>query len=146
VLAPADEVEVRGALEAALKSDNPAYIRIGKKGEPVVHKNPRQEFAIGKGIVLREARKFASFRAGTILPVALAAAELLAQKGHSTRVVSFHTSNRWTGNFWRKCLAGFALSEPWRNSVLEGWAAAWRNGPRNFRQARQRLVRFWDGG
>ncbi len=40
VLAPADEVEVRGALEAALKSDNPAYIRIGKKGEPVVHKTP----------------------------------------------------------------------------------------------------------
>src|SRR5438552_5228383 len=31
VVAPADEVEVRGALEAALASKDPCYIRIGKK-------------------------------------------------------------------------------------------------------------------
>ena len=38
VIAPADAMEVRGALKAALQSPNPVYIRIGKKGEPVVHK------------------------------------------------------------------------------------------------------------
>jgi len=31
VVAPADEMEVRGSLEAALKSEGPTYIRIGKK-------------------------------------------------------------------------------------------------------------------
>src|SRR5580698_4353811 len=56
VLAPADEMEVRGALEAALKSDHPSYIRIGKKGEPVIHKI-QPEFTIGKGITVREGAK-----------------------------------------------------------------------------------------
>ncbi len=90
VVAPADEMEVRGALEAALKSKNPSYIRIGKKGEPVVHKT-QPEFNIGKGIVIREGTEVCLLSAGTVLPVALGAAELLAQKGHSTQVVSFHT-------------------------------------------------------
>src|SRR5260221_13265340 len=90
VLAPADEAEVRGALEAALKSDNPAYIRIGKKGEPVVHKTP-PEFAIGKGIVLREGKEVCLLSAGTILPMGLAAAALLGHKGHSAGGGSFYS-------------------------------------------------------
>lgn len=90
VLAPADEMEVRGALEAALKSAHPAYIRIGKKGEPVVHKT-QPEFTIGKGIIVREGTEVCLLSAGTVLPVALGAAEMLAQKGHPTQVVSFHT-------------------------------------------------------
>ncbi|MGC7991061.1 transketolase family protein, partial [Salmonella enterica] len=36
VLAPADEVELRQCLRAALKLDGPVYIRIGKKGEQIV--------------------------------------------------------------------------------------------------------------
>ena len=34
---PADAHEVRGALRAALAHDGPVYIRMGKKGEPLVH-------------------------------------------------------------------------------------------------------------
>ena len=35
ILAPADEVELRKCLNAALKLDSPVYIRIGKKGEEI---------------------------------------------------------------------------------------------------------------
>jgi transketolase len=90
VVAPADEMEVRGSLEAALKSAGPTYIRIGKKGEPVVHKTP-PEFAIGQGIVIREGTEICLLSTGTVLTVALGAAELLEKQGHSVRVVSFHT-------------------------------------------------------
>jgi transketolase len=90
VVAPADEVEVRGSLEAALASDDPCYIRIGKKGEPVVHKTT-PEFVIGKGITLQDGNDACLLSAGTVLPEAMAAAALLAAKGISTRVVSFHT-------------------------------------------------------
>jgi transketolase len=90
VVAPADEMEVRGSLEAALKSEGPTYIRIGKKGEPVVHKTP-PEFVIGKGIVVREGTEICLLSTGTVLPEALGAAELLEKQGHSVRVVSFHT-------------------------------------------------------
>lgn len=90
VVAPADEVEVRGSLEAALASKDPCYIRIGKKGEPVVHKN-KPEFVIGKGITLQDGKDACLLSAGTVLPVAMEAAALLATKGITTRVVSFHT-------------------------------------------------------
>jgi len=38
VLCPGDPLEVRLALRAAVKHDGPVYIRIGKKGEPAIHK------------------------------------------------------------------------------------------------------------
>src|SRR3954466_2919798 len=46
VVAPADQVEVRAALKAALEYPGPVYMRIGKKGEPVVHQ-AIPEFKIG---------------------------------------------------------------------------------------------------
>ena len=38
VLAPADEVELRQCMRAALRQDGPVYIRIGKKGEKIIPK------------------------------------------------------------------------------------------------------------
>jgi transketolase len=90
VVAPGDEVEVRCALKAALRSPNPVYIRIGKKGEPVVHKS-EPDFQIGKAITLREGREVCLLSAGNMLPTALEAAELLARAEVSARIVSFHT-------------------------------------------------------
>ncbi len=90
VIAPADEAEVRGALKAAMQSPDPAYIRIGKKGEPKVHKSD-PEFSIGKSIVIREGTDVCLLSAGTVLPEAVAAAELLGRAGISAQVVSFHT-------------------------------------------------------
>jgi transketolase len=90
VLAPADAQEVNGALVAALNFSNPVYIRIGKKGEPVIHKEP-PTFEIGKAIVLREGSVVSLLSAGTMLGVALEAAALLESEGVSTRVASFHT-------------------------------------------------------
>src|SRR6266850_1904913 len=37
VICPGDAFEVRAALRAAMQQDRPVYIRMGKKGEPVVH-------------------------------------------------------------------------------------------------------------
>ena len=90
VLAPADEMEVRGALKAALKYPNPVYIRIGKKGEPIVHQT-EPAFVIGKAIPVRDGTEACLLSAGTMLPIALAAAEKLAGQGISTKVVSFHS-------------------------------------------------------
>src|SRR5207248_4239604 len=52
VLAPADAMEVKALLKAALKQSDPVYIRIGKKGEPNVH-TQEPDAAIGKAIVMR---------------------------------------------------------------------------------------------
>jgi transketolase len=91
VFAPCDEVELRLGLRAALRQDGPLYMRIGKKGEPVVHKAPPTAFALGKAITLRPGRDACLIAAGTVMPEVLAAADALEKAGISTRVESFHT-------------------------------------------------------
>lgn len=90
VICPADPVEVKLALRAALAQNEPVYIRIGKKGEPIVHKGP-VDFVIGKGIVLRPGKDVCLLSTGNTIAVALKAAEMLAAKGVSAQVVSLHT-------------------------------------------------------
>src|SRR5579872_3250811 len=90
VLAPADEMEVRAALKAVVNYPHPVYIRIGKKGEPVVHKS-EPEFVIGKGITIRDGTDVCLLSAGTMLPVVMEAAKELEAAGVSAKVVSFHT-------------------------------------------------------
>jgi len=90
VIAPADAMEVRGALKAALNQPNPVYIRIGKKGEPVIHKT-EPDFQIGQAIVIREGGDVCLLSAGNMLPAALETADRLAQENLSAKVVSFHT-------------------------------------------------------
>ncbi|HWB58592.1 MAG TPA: transketolase C-terminal domain-containing protein [Chthoniobacteraceae bacterium] len=90
VVAPADSNEVRAGLRAALRQKGPVYMRIGKKGEPNVHSGI-PEFTIGRAIDVRPGTDACILSAGTMLPVAVEAAELLDSRGCSTRVVSFHT-------------------------------------------------------
>lgn len=91
VVCPGDPVEVRLALRAALSQDGPVYIRLGKKGEPVVHKNP-PAFSLGRGIVVRTGTEVCLLSTGNLLPHALTAAEELAKRSVSTSVVSMHTA------------------------------------------------------
>jgi transketolase len=90
VLCPADSAEVGPALGATLSLSGPAYMRLGKKGEPVVHDAP-PTFEIGRGITLREGSDVCLFGMGTLVSVALEAATVLAERGVSCRVVSMHT-------------------------------------------------------
>lgn len=90
VLAPCDEVEVRLGLRAALANDGPVYMRIGKKGEPLIHKTA-PDFRIGRSITVRPGSDVCLLSAGTIMSAALRAADALAARGISARVESFHT-------------------------------------------------------
>ncbi|MBI4676460.1 MAG: transketolase [Elusimicrobia bacterium] len=90
VVCPGDPTEVRLALAAALRREDPVYIRIGKKGEPSVHAG-EPAFSIGKGIVVREGAQVCLVSTGAMLPAAVAAAEALSLRGVSAQVVSMHT-------------------------------------------------------
>ena len=109
VFAPCDEVELRLGLRAALAQDGPLYMRIGKKGEPVIHPTPPAGFALGKAITLRPGRDACLIAAGTLMPAVLAAADALENAGVSTRVESFHTI---------KPLDGAKLAEVFRSARL----------------------------
>jgi transketolase len=108
VVAPADAMEVRGALKAALNHPHPVYIRIGKKGEPVVHKT-EPDFQIGKAITMREGTDVCLLSAGNMLPIALETADLLAARDISAKVVSFHTIKPLDENTLADAFANFQL-------------------------------------
>lgn len=90
VVCPCDQTEVRLALRAALQQDGPVYLRLGKKGEPALHK-AEPDFCFGRAITLRQGTDTCILSSGPISGVALSCADLLAQQGISVRVESMHT-------------------------------------------------------
>ena len=89
VLAPADSEEVRAALGASLRQAQPAYIRIGKKGEPAIHASPLEGFEIGSALPLRSGRDISLLATGATVTLALQAAEMLVPEGFDPDVWSF---------------------------------------------------------
>ena len=90
IVCPADALEVRLALRAAVDYDGPVYLRLGKKNEPAVYET-EPDFKIGKGILLREGSEVCLLSCGNIAPVAIGAARQLKKDGVSTQVVDMHT-------------------------------------------------------
>lgn len=87
VFAPADSMELRSCLRLAMTLNKPAYIRIGKKGEPVIFPEP-PTLALGQWNSLRSGEDVTLLSAGNMLPVALEVADLLKPKGVLATVYS----------------------------------------------------------
>jgi transketolase len=87
VLCPGDALEVRACLKAAMLHDGPLYIRLGKKGEPVIHSTEPQ-LAVGGSLELKQGRDCTILSVGNLLPEAMKAAELLAEQKVDVGVVS----------------------------------------------------------
>ncbi|MBT3295606.1 MAG: transketolase [Verrucomicrobia bacterium] len=91
VVCPGDPVEAGAATREIMSLPGPCYLRLGKSGEPVVHQDEPADFRIGRGIRLREGRGVALIASGSMLPTAVAAAEILAESGLEPEVISMHT-------------------------------------------------------
>ncbi len=90
VVAPGDPIEAGLATRALVAYDGPAYLRLGKAGEPLVHQDPPR-FELGKAITLRDGSDLTLIASGSMLPTANAVAGTLAEKGLSVRLLSMHT-------------------------------------------------------
>lgn len=90
VICPGDPLEVKGAVAAMFKHEEPCYLRIGARGEPVLHKNDFS-FVLGKGVVMRDGSEAALMATGNMLENAIRASEMLQKRGISCRVISMHT-------------------------------------------------------
>jgi transketolase len=125
VICPGDAFEVRGALRAAMQQDRPVYIRMGKKGEPVVHKGPIADFKIGKAITIAEGADVCLLSTGNMLPEAVEAAHKLKDKGISAEVVSFHTVKPLDDERLKQAFARFKLVATLEeHSLIGGFGAA----------------------
>ena len=90
ILNPADAVEARLAVEAAIKMQGPCYLRFGRMAVPVIF-DKDYKFEIGRGVKLADGTDVALIATGIEVEQALAARELLAAEGISASVVNIHT-------------------------------------------------------
>ena len=91
IISPADSLETVKALQAAVKSENPSYLRLtGSSNNPIVY-NKDYEFKIGKSITLKEGKDITIFCAGSMVHQSLEAAKILETRNISSKVVNMHT-------------------------------------------------------
>jgi transketolase len=125
VICPADPWEVRGALRAAMNQDRPVYIRMGKKGEPVVHSAVPPDFTIGKAITIQEGKDVCLLSTGNMLPEVIDAADRLKERGVSAQVVSFHTVKPLDEELLAEVFSRFDLvATVEEHSLIGGFGAA----------------------
>ena len=91
VINPADDVEAKAAVKAAIEHDGPVYLRFGRLAVPVINDNPDYKFELGKGVTLREGTDVTIIATGLCVSETLAAAEKLAADGISAKVINIHT-------------------------------------------------------
>lgn len=90
VVAPGDPVEARAATIALTQISGPAYLRLGKAGEPVLHKQ-EIAFKLGRALHVRQGKDITLISTGGMLETALNAAESLESSGCSVRLLSMPT-------------------------------------------------------
>src|SRR5260221_640984 len=90
VVCSGDPVETELAIIEAAARGGPAYLRIGRAGDPIVHRAPPR-FRIGQAITIRAGRDCTLISTGNILPVALEAADHLRAGSISCGVLNMHT-------------------------------------------------------
>ena len=92
VLSPCDGPEMKAAVEALLKYEGPAYMRLGRLAvESVTDTIEGYSFEIGKGAVLKDGTDVTVIATGMMVQEAYKAAGILEAEGVSVRVIDMHT-------------------------------------------------------
>lgn len=130
IFAPCDTNELRAIMRKALELDGPAYIRIGKKGEPRIYESV-PEICVGRIEKILSGNDITIMSAGTMMPEALLAAKILADDGLSVEVVSTHTIKPLDELYLEAATDKFKLlvtvEEHGRIGGLSGAVAEWRS-------------------
>lgn len=91
VMQPADAVEARAMVEAAINYVGPCYMRFGRYAVPVLFDKDTYKFEIGKGVVMADGKDITIIATGLMVEQALHAREQLAAENITARVVNIHT-------------------------------------------------------
>lgn len=89
IIVPCDGPQTRQAVIAAVNTDGPFYIRLGRPKVPTIEN--KGEFQLGKAQVLTEGKDITIIACGIMVNEALVAAGSLLDKGISATVINIHT-------------------------------------------------------
>jgi len=90
IIAPADRIETAAAVRFAAEFDGPLFLRLSRVGVPDLLPEGHV-FELGKANRLREGTDLTIIANGTLTHRALAAAEMLSQRGGNARVLNMAT-------------------------------------------------------
>lgn len=90
VICPGDPIETGLATVASLSHQGPIYMRIHKKGDPIVH-DTKPTFQIGKSIKLSDGNDGTLIATGNMLPTAVEVIKILRKERTELRLLSMHT-------------------------------------------------------
>ena len=91
IINPADDVEAKAAVRAALEFEGPVYMRFGRLAVPVFNDKDTYKFELGKGVQLRDGDDVTIIATGLMVNEALQASDRLAEEGIKARVINIHT-------------------------------------------------------
>ncbi len=90
IINPADDVEAKAAVHAAVEHEGPVYMRFGRLAVPRVNAED-YKFELGKGVLLKDGKDVTIVATGLMVNEALIAAETLKEEGIDARVINIHT-------------------------------------------------------
>ena len=91
IINPADGVEAKAAVKAAVEYVGPVYLRFGRLATPIFNDEATYKFEIGKGTQLKDGKDVTIVATGLMVNEAVEAAKLLEADGISARVINIHT-------------------------------------------------------
>ena len=106
ILCPSDPIEVELALHEAIKFKKPTYIRLGKKGEPILNSR-NKKFYIGKANIIKKGKNIAIISVGNVLPIVFEAEKIFKKNKLSPTIINLRTIKPLDQIFLRKLFKNY---------------------------------------
>jgi len=91
IINPADAIEAKACVVAAINFYGPVYMRFGRLAIPTLYDEATYKFEIGKGVMMSEGKDVSIIATGLMVHKALEAKELLKNEGIDAEVINIHT-------------------------------------------------------
>ncbi len=124
VVVPADSVSTKKIVKAIADIPGPFYVRLARPSTPIIY-DSGFEYIFGKSTILKEGNDIALIACGIMVPEALKAASILAERGIQASVIDMHTvkpiDSETIEKFARKCGSIVTAEE---HNILTGLGSA----------------------
>jgi len=91
VVQPCDAASTKACIKAAIETDGPFYIRLGRLAVEDIYSEDSLDFQLGKGNEIKSGNDVTIIATGLMVQEAVKASEKLAEQGISARVIDMHT-------------------------------------------------------
>ena len=124
VIVPADAIETEMAINAEIHEAGPAYIRLNRSESPLIFDSDYR-YDINKAEIIKDGHDVALFATGTMVPLALEAADQMKTESIDACVVDIHTikplDNTTINKIARQCGCAVSIEE---HSIIGGLGSA----------------------